>query len=593
MEFAEIFKAERGRPRSRPPIATPESPNAVLYKIAIQEREDLRKWVSQLEKQLVGEERRLGTADNANTIAAIQAQKEAYLQRVQNLEVEVYGRTGYLTQIQNLQVILELKRINSPHGSSEIAGLEKELVKVMAERDSLKAVAEIVGRQIQEVEDTIDEVRKENQGLKEEKRAWEQERGSWESEVNQQFARNAELSLEVRTLEDTVRGSGGANANMSDAASDSLTYWREWARKLEEFVRTEPAEVGELYDLAHTYLPRLDENQQYLGVEWVQELINLVSDWPEAQEKLYTSSEQTASALEIAKRKIDELCEEVEKSKLETQTVTENRDWLRQLLAKEKQLAATSEELWKDKFEKEVDEGEAHAQEFVEKTEQLQSRLDDAQDTIRRMQEGQGAGEELKILKTDLYNALEECEDLQLKVEQATKDINEMKDTYEKRIKVADDRLREAISLKSDAEMKLGVAEEKLADTEIELQNLKASFVHQYPNLDAPPLNIQVRRAQKKVDMGVQESPVSDLSSPEVQTTKRRDTDASWVESDTSPIESPVKKSSENTRRSGRTTRTANVRYADADVVPKVRGGRKRKSEVEKDKGEKRSRRKT
>jgi hypothetical protein len=407
MDSEEIFGPERGRSRSHSRMATPESSTAYLYKAATRERDDLRKWVTQLEAQLVGEERRLGTADNAITLAAIQAQKEAYRERVQNLELEVisaentrgnefqdlllnrdgiqhqlnelreqvYGRTGYLAQIQNLLVVLELRNITSRSGTPEAIGLEKELMKVMEERDQLKDIAEIVGRRIQEVEDTISAVSKENERLLGEKRAGEQDRESWDAELNKQFARNAELSLELRTLEDTVSRKGvGANmgsantgvANTSDAPSDSLTYWREWARKLEEFVRTEPPEVEELYDLAQTYLPRLDENEQYLGVEWVQELINLVLDRPEVNGQPDTSSEQPASVLETAKGKIDELCEEVEKCKEATRLVTENRDWFRQLLAKEKQLAAEKEELWKDKFEKEVDEAEAHTREFVE-----------------------------------------------------------------------------------------------------------------------------------------------------------------------------------------------------------------------------------
>jgi chromosome segregation ATPase len=619
MESEEIFGPERGRSRSRSRIATPESSTTHLYKAAIQERDDLRKWVIQLETQLVGEERRLGTADNAKTLSAIQAQKEAYLQRVQNLELEViraentrsnefqdlllnrdgvqhqlnelreqvYGRTGYLTQIQNLQVILELKNITSRDGSSEAVGLEKELLKVMGERDELKAIAEIVGTQIQEVENSIGVLRKEIEGLHEEKRVWQQDKESWELELDKQLVRNAELSLEVRTLEDTVRVRE-VGANMSDASSDTLTYWREWARKLEEFVRTEPPEVEELYDLAHTYLPRLEENEQYVGVEWVQELINLVSDRPEVQGPPDISSEQPAGVLDIAKRKIDELCEEIGRCKEETRVVMENRDWLGQLLAKEKQLAAQAEELWKDKFEKEVDEAEAHAQEFVEEAGHLQSRLDEAHETIRRLRGGGGGGEEVESLRIDLYNALEECEDVQRELFQATEDYKKLKKEYDLRLETAENQVREAVSLKSDAELRLRVVEEKLAGKGIELQNQKESSVDQYPSVDPPPLNIQVRRAKKKVDMDVQESPKSELSSPEVRTFKRRETDASWVESDASPIESPVVK----VRRSGRATRNSDPKHADAEVVPKAKVGRKRKNEVEKGKAEKGSKKK-
>jgi hypothetical protein len=209
--------------------------------------------------------------------------------------------------------------------------------------------------------------------------------------------------------------------------------------------------------------------------------------------------------------------------------------------------------------------------------------------TIRRLRGSSGgAGEEVETLRIDLYNALEECEDLQRELWQASKDNKDLKKEFETSLRTAEDQLREAVSSKSDAELRLQAVEEKLVNAEIQLQNLKGSSIVEYPNLDPPPLNIQVPRAKKKVDKDIQESLMSEVPSPEVRTFKRRETDASWVQSDNSPIESPVVK----VRRSGRATKSANSSNVDAAAVPKAKVGRKRKNEVEKGKGEKVSKKK-
>lgn len=183
-----------------------------------------------------------------------------------------------------------------------------------------------------------------------------------------------------------------------------------------------------------------------------------------------------------------------------------------QLYEKGKALSDEHEKVWQQKFDKEVAGADKHAAGLVEEAETLQGRLNGAHGVIADLEkeisrlrkladrnaadsglgesisgsgslpkegrqgtpsnhevseseeeeeEEESESEEMKTIKTDLYNTLEEVEELKLKLGFAERAFNDMKEEFERKIALVEDNAKEDLTEKERMEEKLRNAEEK------------------------------------------------------------------------------------------------------------------------------------
>ncbi|APA14003.1 predicted protein [Sclerotinia sclerotiorum 1980 UF-70] len=138
--------------------------------------------------------------------------------------------------------------------------------------------------------------------LQQEKVVWEEEEMSLESHT-------VDLALRIRTLEDLaaaleaqqsspnvqiadVDGDGGTPSSRAKVLGDAV--WRQWSDRICRHIQMQPQEVDDLYHLAaaNLYRPGGDlpdsdpspesARQQFPGVTWVKELVELARDRPVA-----------------------------------------------------------------------------------------------------------------------------------------------------------------------------------------------------------------------------------------------------------------------------------------------------------------------
>lgn len=191
-------------------------------------------------------------------------------------------------------------------------------------------------------------------------------------------------------------------------------------------------------------------------------------------------------------------------------------DRFRELHQKEKALSDEHEEVWRRKFDKEVEGADKHAAGLVEEAETLQGRLNGAHGVITELEReinklkkqignrhagdsgscesirGSGAAseveerrqstpeihrseselqsdyeeqesEELKTMRTDLYNTLEEVEELKLKLGFANRAFNDTKEEFERKIAQMENNTKEDVVEKERVEEKLRSEREKFA----------------------------------------------------------------------------------------------------------------------------------
>ncbi|QSZ33443.1 hypothetical protein DSL72_005011 [Monilinia vaccinii-corymbosi] len=252
-----------------------------LYQSAIQERDDLREYVRQLEQQVLPRFDVNGT----NLVGIFVSQKDAYLDQVKILEKaavdaekahgnefqrlqrhtqdlqrqydeikeQTFGKNGYRDRLQSTHVALELSKMTCP---PDAVGCVEQLAELTRERDESN-------RQVLR--------------LQEEKIEWEQERLKLEG-------RTAELALRVRTLEDILGASESVNVSgvfgydgppvpRREVLGDAV--WRRWSDRLWDHIQVQPEEVEAIYALASA-------NQQSPGVTGVKQLVDLACNRPVA-----------------------------------------------------------------------------------------------------------------------------------------------------------------------------------------------------------------------------------------------------------------------------------------------------------------------
>ncbi|TGO48371.1 hypothetical protein BCON_0242g00070 [Botryotinia convoluta] len=345
------------------------------YKIVVQERDDLRQYVSELEEQVLPRFDVNGT----NLAEVFVTQKNKYLERVISLEgataeaeaaqsyeihraqrektelqhqydelyQKTFGQNGYRDRLESAHVALELANDPQP---PDVVELVRQLAHAKKERDEFDHEARRLGvwaeelklnwnasmgdveqlrkqkaewtnlqdssvalqeankeierlRGVKEIEDSyrVEASKREVSRLQEEKIAWEEDRMKLED-------RTAELSLTIRTLEDMLAASEARQSpdvQMSDVGDNESVrssgpeilgdaVWRHWPERLWNHIQAKPQAVEGLFRLAAANLyrpggalPDVDPGpesprQQFPGVTWVKELIDLVCNRPVA-----------------------------------------------------------------------------------------------------------------------------------------------------------------------------------------------------------------------------------------------------------------------------------------------------------------------
>ncbi|KAF7943082.1 hypothetical protein EAE96_011025 [Botrytis aclada] len=344
------------------------------YKAVVQERDDLRQYVSELEEQVLPRFDVNGT----NLAEIFVTQKNKYLERVislqdaaaeaeaaQSYEIhraqqdktelqhqydelyqKTFGQNGYRDRLESAHVALELANDPQP---PDVVTLARELAQVKKERDEFDHEARRLGvwaeelklnwnasmsnveelmkqkaewtnlqdnsvalqeankeierlRGAKEIQDSylVEASKREVLRLQEEKIAWEEDRMELEG-------RTADLSLTIRTLEDLLAASearqspdiqmadvGGNEAVSSGSEFLGDAVWRQWSERLWNHIQAKPRALEDLFRLAAANLYRPggalpDVNpgpesprQQFPGVTWVKELIELAGNRPVA-----------------------------------------------------------------------------------------------------------------------------------------------------------------------------------------------------------------------------------------------------------------------------------------------------------------------
>ncbi|KAF7940023.1 uncharacterized protein EAE98_000150 [Botrytis deweyae] len=345
------------------------------YKIVVQERDDLRQYVSELEEQVLPRFDVNGT----NLAEVFVTQKNKYLERVISLEgaiVEVeatqsyeiqraqrektelqhqydelyqktFGQNGYRDRLESAHVALELANDPQP---PDVVELIRQLAHAKKERDEFDHEARRLGAWAEELKlnwnasmDDVEKLRKQNEeltnlqdssvalqeankeierlrGVKEIEDSYrveaskrevlrlQEEKIAWEEDRRMLEGRAAELSLTIRTLEDMLAASEaqkssdvemsdvGDNESVRSSGSEILgdAVWRQWSERLWNHIQAKPQAVEGLFRLAAANLYRPggalpdvnpgaeSSSQQFPGVTWVKELIDLVCHRPVA-----------------------------------------------------------------------------------------------------------------------------------------------------------------------------------------------------------------------------------------------------------------------------------------------------------------------
>ncbi|TEY87435.1 hypothetical protein BOTCAL_0002g00430 [Botryotinia calthae] len=224
--------------------------------------------------------------------------------------------------------------------------------------------------------------------------------------------------------------------------------------------------------------------------------------------------------------------DEIKKSKNDLKMAYERGNHFIQLYERGKVLSDEHEDVWKQKFNKEVEGADRHAAGLVEEAETLQGRLNGAHGVIAQLEnevnelrsqlternavdsgsgqsiavtapsgapestpsshtvseERESVSEELKIAKTDLYNTLEEVEELRLKLEFADRAFMDMKEEFEKKINTIENNAKEEVTEKERIEEKLRIAEERFKrGVEAEVRRLEEERILKEKGRKAAP----------------------------------------------------------------------------------------------------------
>ncbi|KAM0140118.1 hypothetical protein ACHAO1_002658 [Botrytis cinerea] len=405
------------------------------YKTVIQERDDLRQYVSELEEQVLPRFDVNGT----NLAEIFVTQKNKYLERVKHLEgataeaeteqsyeihraqrektelqhqydelhQRTFGQNGYRDRLESAHVALELANDPLPPDTVELA---RQLARAKKERDEFDHEARRLGswaeelklnwnasmsdveelrkqkaewtniqdnsialqeankeierlRGVKEIEDSylVEASKRQVSRLQEEKIAWEEDRMKLED-------RTAELSLTIRTLEDMLAASEAQHppgVQMADIGSSEAVrssgseilgdaVWRQWSERLWNHIRAKPQAVEGLFSLAAANLyrpggalPDADPGpesprQQFPGVTWVKELIELACNLPVAPFVEESTWREWANEINdfvlTVPREISALYQLAE----EGQQLA-GAEWIRQLIAYATQLPSHSE----------------------------------------------------------------------------------------------------------------------------------------------------------------------------------------------------------------------------------------------------------
>ncbi|TGO25758.1 hypothetical protein BPAE_0073g00240 [Botrytis paeoniae] len=345
------------------------------YKIVVQERDDLRQYVSELEEQVLPRFDVNGT----NLAEVFVTQRNKYLERVISLEGAIaeaeaaqsykihsaqrektelqhqydelyqktFGQNGYRDRLESAHVALELANDPQP---PDVMELVRQLAHAKKERDEFDNEARRLGVWAEELKlnwnasmDEVEELRKQKAdwtnlqdspvalqeankeierllGVKEiedpyrveaskrEVSRLQEEKIVWEEDRTKLEGRAAELSLTIRTLEDMLAASEArqsSDVEMSDVGDNESVrssgpeilgdaVWRQWSERLWNHIQAKPQAVEGLFRLAAANLYRPggalpdvnpgpeSPHQQFPGVTWVKEMIELVCNRPVA-----------------------------------------------------------------------------------------------------------------------------------------------------------------------------------------------------------------------------------------------------------------------------------------------------------------------
>ncbi|KAI9641264.1 hypothetical protein NHQ30_010064 [Ciborinia camelliae] len=283
---------------------------------------------------------------------------------------------------------------------------------------------------------------------------------------------------------------------------DSVDYLRVSSRVLEQALETERQSL-------ETERLKNDELKQEMEISTARfedEIEQLIRDLKAShqQQDILRKLCESGNAHKEAK-------DEIEHLKKDLQHSYDRGNEFKELYQNCKQLSDEHEYVWQQKFDKEVAKADKHAAGLVEEAETLQGRLNGAYGVITEMEKvidklreqiadkdrgsgesatasGLGAvedgqstpedhesekeeseeteeeeeeSEELKTVKTDLYNTLEEVEELRLKLGFADRAFNDMKEEFESKIAQIENNAKEEMAEKERMAEKLRLAEDR------------------------------------------------------------------------------------------------------------------------------------
>ncbi|KAF7876734.1 hypothetical protein EAF04_001818 [Stromatinia cepivora] len=295
------------------------------------------------------------------------------------------------------------------------------------------------------------------------------------------------------------------------------------------------------------------------------------------QQNLFKSLYQSGNA---HREKIDEIAQ-LEK---DLKAAYDRGNRFVELYEKGKVLSDEHEKVWQQKFDKEVAGADKHAAGLVEEAETLQGRLNGAHGVITELEReieklrkqntqrnfgynglreivngvspeesrqntpdsrasGESEGDEeeesgeLKTAKTDLYNTLEEVEELKLKLGFADRAFSDMKEEFERKIATVEDNAKEDMTEKERMAEKLRLAEEKFKrGVAAEVRRLEREGLLELAISGTQP-EADIMGTRKTKEKGRKGAPAA--PKPKKQVTKTEEHQSPPITPLESPLESP------------------------------------------------------
>ncbi|CAD6443173.1 64f02fde-2451-41fb-8628-8f67985035f8 [Sclerotinia trifoliorum] len=329
-----------------------------------------------------------------------------------------------------------------------------------------------------------------------------------------------------------------------------------------------------------------------------------------------------------------EALNEIEQLKKDVRTAGERGTRFAGLYEKEKLLSGEHEKVWQRKFDIEVAGADKHAAGLVEEAETLQGRLNGAHGVIADLEReieklkkqnvhsntgDSGLGEivdgtsregsrqntpdshetgeseeeeeeeesaELKTAKTDLYNTLEEVEELKLKLGFADRAFDDMKDEFERKIATVEDNSKEYMTEKERMAEKLRLAEEKFKrGVAAEVRRLEREGLLKLAISGTQP-EADIIGTEKIKGKGRKRAPA--VPKPKKQASKTEEHESPSITPLENPLESPLEspdilmKDDEEYRgpKHGKNTKSRKVQVNDLSEVESDGGGARRSTRV-------------